>query len=320
MPKQLTYKERCQIEGYLQVGNSKSAIAKQLKRAVSTIHDEIKRNQCTDGIYRADEAAALSLARKQAQRTLPRKIPPDLWLRIESLLGDEWSPEQISGWLQLNEGIKVSHEWIYQHIWKDKTQGGSLYEHLRNQGKRYQKRGADGKTKRGSIRNRVGIEQRPSIVDERSRVGDWEIDTIIGKSHKGAIVSIIERKTRYTCLVKVGTKSAPAVTAASFKRLRPLAKVLQTITADNGKEFAWHEHFTNALGVEFFFARPYHSWERGTNENTNGLVRQYLPKKTDFTQVSDCQVKAIEDKLNNRPRKCLGYKTPNQMMALALAA
>ena len=138
MPKQLTYKERCQIEGYLQVGNSKSAIAKQLKRAVSTIHDEIKRNQCADGIYRADEAAALSLARKQAQRTLPRKIPPNLWLRIESLLGDEWSPEQISGWLQLNEGIKVSHEWIYQHIWKDKTQGGSLYEHLRNQGKRYQ--------------------------------------------------------------------------------------------------------------------------------------------------------------------------------------
>ena len=133
-------------------------------------------------------------------------------------------------------------------------------------------------------------------------------------------MSIIERKTRYTCLVKVGTKSAPAVTAGSFKRLRPLAKVLQTITADNGKEFAWHEHFTNALGVEFFFARPYHSWERGTNENTNGLVRQYLPKKTDFTQVSDCQVKAIEDKLNNRPRKCLGYKTPNQMMALALAA
>ena len=318
--KQLTYKERCQIESFLHAGYKQSEIAKTLGRSKSTIHTELNRLQCNQVGYNADDAQHDSDQKRLTQRRCSRKLTEHKWLEIERLLKEEWSPEQISGWLEENGLQSVSHEWIYQYIWKDKSQGGTLYQSLRHQGRKYYQRGASGKTKLGRIKNRVGIEMRPAVVDERSRVGDWEIDTIIGKSHQGAIVSIVERKTRFTCLIKVKDKSAAAVTAGSFEKLKRLKDVLFTITADNGKEFAWHQHLKNALDVDVYFARPYHSWERGTNENTNGLVRQYLPKGTDFTQVTSDNVQWIEDKLNNRPRKCLGFKTPKEMMDLALAA
>ena len=318
--KQLTNNERSKIEGFLNESYTRSQIAKILGRSKSTINDEINRNSLEPGNYNADHAINKANERKMSQRRSFRKMKGAIVQEVEVLLQQDWSPEQISGWLKINELRSISHEAIYQHIWRDKAKGGSLHKHLRRQGRSYYKRGANGKTNRGRIKNRVGIEERPLIVDERSRIGDWEIDTIIGKSHQGAIISIIERKTRYSCLVKVKDKSAPSVTAGTYLKMRQFMAVLLTITSDNGKEFAWHQHLTNALGVDIYFARPCHSWERGTNENTNGLVRQYLPKKTDFTQITDEEVQCIEEKLNNRPRKCLGYKTPKEMMETALAA
>ena len=318
--KQLTNNERSKIEGFLNESYTRSRIAKILGRSKSTINDEINRNSLEPGNYNADHAINKANERKMSQRRSFRKMKGAIVQEVEVLLQQDWSPEQISGWLKINELRSISHEAIYQHIWRDKAKGGRLHKHLRLQGRSYYKRDANGKTNRGRIKNRVGIEERPLIVDERSRIGDWEIDTIIGKSHQGAIISIIERKTRYSCLVKVKDKSAPSVTAGTYLKMRQFMAVLLTITSDNGKEFAWHQHLTNALGVDIYFARPYHSWERGTNENTNGLVRQYLPKKTDFTQITDEEVQCIEEKLNNRPRKCLGYKTPKEMMETALAA
>jgi len=318
--KQLTNNERSKIEGFLNESYTQSQISKILGRSKSTINDEINRNSLEPGNYNADHVINKANERKMSQRRSFRKMKGAIVQEVEALLQKDSSPLQISGWLKVNELPSISHEAIYQHIWRDKAKGGSLHKHLHRQGRSYYKRGANGKTNRGRIKNRVGIEKRPLIVDERSRVGDWEIDTIIGKSHQGAIVSIIERKTRYSCLVKVKDKSAPSVTAGTYLKMRQFIAVLLTITSDNGKEFAWHQHLTNALGVDIYFARPYPSWEREANENTNGLVRQYLPKKTDFTQITDEEVQCIEDKLNNRPRKCLGYKTPKEMMETALAA
>ena len=187
------------------------------------------------------------------------------------------------------------------------------------QGKKYQKR-CNGKTSGGRIKNRIGIEHRPNVVDEKRLIGDWEIDTVIGKGHSGALVTIVERATQFTLSTRVNSKSAKDVTQATIALLSPYAGAVYTITADNGKEFASHEEITEALGVSFYFARPYHSWERGLNENTNGLLRQYWPKSTNFKQVSNGEVRRVVNKLNNRPRKTLGFKTPAQLMHNHLAA
>jgi IS30 family transposase len=239
--------------------------------------------------------------------------------RVELKLGEKWSPEQISGWLRAERNEQLSHERIYQYIWDDKKAGGELYTHLRRQGKRYQKR-SNGKQSRGRIRNRVGIEERPTVVDEKSRIGDWEIDTVIGKGHSGAMVTIVERVTQFTLVANVPNKSAEAVTEATIKLLKPYKKALHTITADNGKEFAYHECLTNELGAAVYFARPYHSWERGLNENTNGLLRQYWPKSMDLKKVTNKEIVAVVTQLNQRPRKTLGFKTPEVLMHNHMAA
>jgi transposase, IS30 family len=195
---------------------------------------------------------------------------------------------------------------------KDKQIGGNLYKHLRHQNKKYRKR--YGSPKRiGSIKNRRFIDDRPKIVDEKGRMGDWEIDTIIGKNRKKAIVTIVERVSKLTVLKKVETKSADLVSKAVISSLEPIADLVLTITGDNGSEFAYHEAISNQLNTEFYFAHPYSSWERGLNENTNGLIRQYLKKGSDFNAVNDICLEIIADKLNNRPRKSLGYLTPNEI-------
>lgn len=305
--RQLTYEERCQIHALKTRGDSNRQIAKQLNRDRRTIDRELKRNSGDRG-YRHQQAQRKTAKRRH--QTKPHLLKFTLPLRQlvkDKLTQKQWSPEQISGWLK-REGLAcVSHERIYQFIWANKAVGGDLYTHLRRKAKKYQKR-INGKTSRGRIIGRVDISERPAIVETRSRIGDWEADTIVGLGHRSAIVSLVERKTRYTKLIKVGQSTAHAVKAAITSALTGLE--VHTITFDNGKEFAQHLAIAAALETKTFFAKPYHSWERGLNENTNGLVRQYFPKKTDFATITDADVVRVENLLNNRPRKCLGYNTP----------
>jgi len=230
---------------------------------------------------------------------------------VERLIRQEWSPEQVSDWLKVNCSLQISHEWIYQYILMDKHAGGNLHRHLRCQKKRRKRYGSY--DRRGKLKNRVSIDQRPAIVDTRQRLGDWEVDTIIGKGHRQAIVSLTERKSRLALIKKVERKTAQSVADAVVDLLKPLEEDLHTITADNGKEFAGHERIANDLQVDVYFAHPYSSWERGTNENMNGLIRQYFPKKCNFATITETEIEFVMDRLNNRPRKCLGFKSPNQV-------
>jgi transposase, IS30 family len=219
--------------------------------------------------------------------------------------------EQVSGWLKRYHAIQVSHEWIYQHILADKQAGGDLYRHLRCQKKRRKRYGSY--DRRGKIPNRVSIDERPAIVEERTRIGDWEVDTIIGKRHRQAIVTLTERKSRFSLLAKVNQRTADKVGGAVIELLQNVVDRVHTLTADNGKEFADHERIAHALQADFFFAHPYAAWERGSNENMNGLIRQYIPKKCDLKIIDETAVEFIMDRLNNRPRKCLDFMSPLEM-------
>jgi IS30 family transposase len=220
----------------------------------------------------------------------------------------EWRPEQISMRLKLENFPTVSHETIYKYVYQNKKEGGVLYTHLVRQHK-YRKR-SHKYCRRGFRDPRRPISERPEIVETRSRIGDWEADTIIGRRQRQAIVSVVERRARFCVLQKVPVRSAEMVADAACQQLLPLKEMVLTITSDNGSEFAGHKKIALSLGADFFFADPYSSWQRGTNENTNGLVRQYFPKKTDFSLLSDEDIQRVADRLNNRPRKTLGFKTP----------
>jgi IS30 family transposase len=216
----------------------------------------------------------------------------------------------VSGQLKAELDILISHERIYQHIWTDKRHGGTLYTHLRQSNKKRKKQYGS-KDKRGQIRNRVSIDERPAIVAEKTRIGDWEIDTVIGQNHQGALVTIVDRVSKFTLMKKVDSKHAEVVTAATIILLQPYLDKTLTITADNGKEFAGHEAIKEQLSANVYFAHPYCSWERGLNENTNGLIRQYFTKGSSFENITDDEVEAVMNKLNHRPRKTLKFKTPH---------
>lgn len=313
---QLTYELRCQISALIKIGYSQRVIADCIGVSQSTISREISRNSGGRG-YSHKQAQSMSEARSRSAAK-PTKMTVQLVSLIESKIRIEWSPEQISGWLWAESEQEISHETIYLHIWTDKRSGGDLYSYLRRQGKKYDKR-RNGKSTRGCIKNRVSIDDRPAIVDSKSRIGDWEIDTVIGKGHSGALVTIVERVTKLTLTAQVNSKSAKDVTRATIDLLKPYKHIVHTITADNGKEFAYHEKISEALSAEVYFAHPYSSWERGLNENTNGLLRQYFPKSVDFKKVSTASVQHAVRRLNNRPRKDLGFKTPNQMLTEYMA-
>ena len=301
---QLTQEQRYQISVMLKIGQTQTEIAEMIGKHKSTISREVRRNQGQRG-YRPKQAHEMSLNRRKKAK--PR-IQESTWALIESKLQEDWSPEQISDWLKQNTAIQVSHERIYQYIYVDKRAGGSLHKHLRCQKKRRKRYG--GYDRRGKLPNRRSIEERPEIVDQRQRIGDWEVDTMIGKGHRQAIVTLTERKSRFALLRKVERRKAGLVSAAVIDLLQPVADRLHTITGDNGKEFAEHERIAQELEVSFFFAHPYAAWERGANENMNGLVRQYIPKNRDLLSVTDEELLLIMNKLNHRPRKCLDFKTP----------
>ena len=305
--KQLDQEQRYQIYAYRKVGKSQGEIAHEIGVHPSTISRELKRNTGNRG-YRPKQAHERALFRRQ-QADKALKMVPEVIDFVEAKLLEDWSPEQISGIMKKEGGPWVSHERIYQHIWTDKQQGGTLYQHLRGSRKKRKKRYGT-KESRGQIKNRVMIDQRPQEVDEKSRIGDWEIDTVIGANHKGALVTIVERVSKYTLIGNVPQKQAGLVSDLTIKLMSPYQKKVQTITADNGKEFAEHQRITQKLKAQVFFAHPYHSWERGLNENTNGLIRQYFPKGTSLEMVPDRKIKWVMDRLNHRPRKTLGFNTP----------
>lgn len=304
----LTQEQRYGIYTLLKTGHNNSEIASTIGVYNSTISRELKRNRGKRG-YRYKQAHRKAIGRRTAKgRPL---IDSSTWTRIDSFIRNYWSPEQISGRMKREYNISVSHEWIYQHILQNKRQGGILYLHLRCKKKRKKRYGSD--DRRGQIKNRLSIDERPKVVDSRNRIGDWEADTIIGKQHQQALVSVVERKTKYTLIRKTKRKTKDQVSQALIDLLRLFKARVLTITPDNGKEFAGHVEVSQALGTTFYFAHPYSAWERGTNENTNGLIRQYFPKQRNFTTITDEEVNSVMERLNNRPRKCLGFQTPNEV-------
>ncbi len=303
----LTYAQRCQISILKDRGDSPSTIARNLGVHRTTISRELKRNSGQRG-YRHKQAHEKSQKRRLDVSHPNQKMTFQLIFAIEKDLRLQWSPVQISGRLK-RQGLYISHETIYKHIWKDKHQGGTLYTELRHHGKKYNKR-SKGTAGRGCIPGRIDIDARPPIVEEKTRIGDWELDTIIGAGQSGAIVSMVERTSKLTKLVKISHKTAENVERALIDRLSPVKAFVHTLTADNGKEFSNHQRVGLELEAGFYFAKPYHSWERGLNEHTNGLVRQYLPKAKRFDAISKEDLEKIEVLLNNRPRKVLYFETP----------
>jgi len=284
----------------MKAGFCQSEIAREIGVHKSTVSREVRRNQGKRG-YRPKQAQQLATNRRD--KVQPRITDRD-WRMIEELICLDWSPEQISKYGRAEQELRISHEWIYQYIYRDKRSGGTLWKHLRCRKKRRKRYGSY--EKRGQIPNRTWIDARPQSVEDRSRLGDWEADTIIGKGKKGAIVTLVDRKSRYLRMGLVARRTKEAVREMIISLLEDLP--VHTITCDNGKEFTDHEGIAKALRTKVYFAHPYASWERGTNENTNGLIRQYIPKNTEFNKITNEDIQFVENRLNTRPRKCLSYK------------
>ena len=306
----LTREERYQIHALRRQGISCARIAAELNRHRSSISRELKRNGAQPG-YTPARAHVKARARQSGRRNAS-EISAEQWRHVETYLRLWLSPQQVAGRLRLEGAFCLSHEAIYQRIYQNKRSAGDLASYLRCQ-KARRKRYGSGQERRGVLKHRTCIEQRPAIVAEKSRIGDWEGDTVIGKGHQGALVTLVERKSRYTLSKQVPSKHSAGVTEAIIELLRPHKSQCLTITFDNGKEFAEHAFIARCLDADVYFAHPYHSWERGLNENTNGLLRQYFPKRTNLRRVSQEEVTEAVYRLNHRPRKCLGYRTPHEV-------
>jgi len=305
---QLTQEQRYTIYALKKRGKTQTEIADTIGVHKSTVSREIRRNTGGKG-YRYKQAHRFAIKRRKCKANT--RITEDDWKKIENLIKQDWSPEQISGRLAKEDNGNISHQWIYHYIWEDQEDGGNLHKHLRAKSKYKKSYGKD--DNRGKIKNKTSIDERPAVVDERERVGDWEADTIVGKNHKGALVTDVERKSKYSLIGHVKRKTADGVVEEQVRQLKPhMGKVL-TITADNGKEFARHEKLSEELEVDVYFAHPYSSWERGVNENTNGLIRQYFPKGTELLEVKLEDVEKVAYRLNHRPRKTLNYRTPHEV-------
>jgi len=256
-------------------------------------------------------AGLLAAARSQQRAANARRVPAAAWQFAREKLAETWSPQQIAGHQRAEHLPRLSHETIYQRIYADKRAGGALHLALRLHKQRRKRRGV--RERRGTIPNRVSIDQRPAIVADRARYGDWEADLVIGARHSQALVTINERKSRYALVTRFASKQAAGVSQAIIEQLKPFAKMAHTLTTDNGKEFAQHERIAAELKLDYYFAHPHAAWERGANENLNGLLRQFFPKHRRLEEVTDEKIALAQHRLNHRPRKCLGYKTPHQV-------
>ena len=304
----LTYAQRYTIEVSLNTGKSFSEIACLIGVHKSTISRELQRNSdARNGFYRSKLAERKCV---QRHRLKPKSVKFDdqVQARVNDLLEKDYSPEQVTGYLKKNGEPSVSHERIYHQIWADKKNNGTLHTHLRSKGRRYRKRGSS-KDSRGVITGRVGIEKRPEEANKRTTFGHFEIDTIVGKNHKGAIITLNELSSGMLWMKKVSSRDAKLVREKLCETLDEIRPFLKTITSDNGKEFAQHQDITDQY-CDFFFADPYSPWQRGANENLNGLIRQYIPKSTDFQNISEQRIIEIQNILNKRPRKRHNYENP----------
>ena len=308
---QLNEENRFEIHGFKKAALSLRKIAQEIGKSPSTISRELKRNEGSRG-YRPKQAQEKAIDRRKHAKKF-KKMNTELIEKIENMLFQDWSPEQISGVLA-KSGTSISPERIYQHVWADKKSGGKLFMHLRH-GHKTQKRKRGSKDKRGQIKNKVSIHERPEIVDQKGRIGDWEIDLVVGKNHKGFLITVVERVSKFTLASYVEHKDSFSIFKAVVKLLYPFKAVVHTITADNGKEFANHEIIAKMIEALFYFADPYSAWQRGLNENTNGLIRQYFPKKSCFVSIEQKQLDAVQKKLNNRPRKMLNFESPFQIFS-----
>ena len=307
--KHLSQVERYQMYALMKAGHDQTQIAKLLDRHKSTISREISRNRGLKG-YRPKQACAIATKRSEKCRNAAT-VPPWVAEQAACLLKLQWSPEQIAG------KLPVSHETLYLHVYSDKARGGTLWKNLRCQ-KQKRKRYAGGRDRRGQIPHRRPLSDRPVHIELRKQVGHWECDTVIGANHKGAIVTMVERKSGFSVIVKVSQKTSELVSRAIIEGLRPYMVRVITLTYDNGKEFAGHIQIDQALNSTSYFARPFASWERGSNENFNGLLRQYVPKKRSLNTVTEDEITMIQNRLNNRPRKRLGFKTPAEVFNQSL--
>lgn len=294
-------------------GLGSTAIARQVGVDKSTISREIRRNATTQG-YRAEVAQKKAVSR--CKRT-PYKAKGALWQQVVDRLNQQHSPQQISGRLKKEGQPTLSHETIYSAIYTDKRQEGTLYQHLRFAHKKRRKR-RDSPQRRGQIPNRVGIEQRPAEVETKTTLGHWEGDTVVGAERQGAILTLVERVTKVVRLAYLPQTTALAVEEATVRLLKDTAAGVKTITFDNGKEFTNHQNMAQRLNCQVFFAHPYSPWERGANENTNGLLRQYVPKKVPLLVLTPQRLQAIEDTLNHRPRKTLDFCSPLEFLNFKL--
>jgi len=315
--KHITKEQRYTISEMKRQGYKQKDISLVIGKDKSVVSRELKRNcDKRSGKY-SDDLAQRKYDIRQKKK--PKKVlfTEAVKQTVKAWLEEDYSPEQIASRALLEGKECVSHERIYQYVWEEKRNGGTLYNHLRRKGRKYRKRGAS-KDSRGSIKNRVDISLRPEIVDQKTRLGDLEIDTIIGKNHKGAILTINERVSSWVWIEKLQGKDAKELAKKVVEKLIHCKQWIHTITADNGKEFAEHQEIAKGLNIDFFFAKPYHSWERGANENLNGLIRQYFPKGSSFENITNQQIQYVQNKLNNRPRKKLGFLTPIEFLLLNL--
>lgn len=293
---------------------SMQQIGDRLGRSKGTISRELLRNVSSARDYKPHLAQRYYEKRRRNSRE-PYRLEKDTQLReyVQKKLKQYWSPEQISGRLNRDYGMDISHVTIYSWIYRNRNEGGDLYKYLRQSHCRRRKRGS-GEDRRGQMPDRRMIDRRPKVANERKRIGDWESDTIEGRKGSGYIATYVERKARYTVAAKVSDKSAETVTKMTLEAMKKLPpEKVRTMTFDNGKEFAGFKELEEGLNMRSYFARPYHSWERGTNENTNGLLRQFFPKGMDFSKVLKTDVDSALELLNNRPRKCLSYRAPTEV-------
>ena len=307
--RQLTSGERYALQALRKQGCNGAEIARALGRHRSTISRELRRNRRSDGGYdprTADQRARMRRSRSRRNH----RITAEDWALVLELLTEQWSPEQIAGRLALEGRLRISHETIYRYIWRNKRRGGNHYRHLRHAGKKRRKRYGSYDS-RGRLAGKRPISERPPVVEARTELGHWEIDTVLGAG-RPCIVTLVERSIGFLMIGKLRARTVAELNRAVLRLINATALPVETITADNGTEFHGYKALEEATGVRFYFATPHHSWERGTSENTNGLIRQYLPKGTSMARLTHAACDRIADRLNNRPRKRLDYLTPRE--------
>jgi len=312
---QITAAERYTLGTLRRLGYTAAVIARILGRHRSTVWREVHRNATHhDGTYRPQLAHWYATSRRSRSRRNQRFSALD-WVQVHARLREKWSPEQVAGRMRLAHELRISHETIYRHIWADKRAGGTLHTHLRGARKRFRKRYGYYDS-RGRLAGKRPLTDRPPIVETRGRIGDWEADTILGAtSDSHCLLSLVERKTGYLVLGKLRARSTTEVTRRAIPLIQQQPHAVHTITSDNGTECHGYAALEAATQATFYFATPHHAWERGTNENTNGLVRHYAPKRYSMAHLTQQACDAIARRLNQRPRKRLGYRTPEECHA-----